>query len=321
MLIGSAVLLAAPTALFAQRRTTPVIGYLSIGSPGERAHMIDWFREGLKHGGFVDGRDVHIEYRWAEGREERLPALALDLVKRNVSVIITQGGAPPALAARAATKTIPIVFLTSADPVKVGLVGSLARPGANMTGVANLGDQLETKRLEILRELLPATRRLYYLWHPHEPEASATRKEVFAAAQSVGIRIEVLSASTLPEMEAAFAHLKPARGSALLVAANGFFTSHREQIVAHAARHALPDSYGRREFVISGGLMSYGPDYSHAYHQVGGYAARILKGAKPADLPVIHEIKFVLAVNARRAKKLGIAMSRDFLGRVDDVIQ
>jgi putative tryptophan/tyrosine transport system substrate-binding protein len=320
-LVGAAACFAAPTLLLAQRDKTPVIGYLSLGSPGERAHMVDWFRNGLTQGGFADGRDVHIEYRWAEGRLERLPGLAAELVKRNVSVIVTQGGAPPALAAKSATSKIPIVFLTSADPVKVGLVGSLRQPGGNVIGVANLGDQLEAKRLEILREMAPGIKRVFYLWHPHEPDADAARTRLVAAAEIVGLRLDLLRATSSAEIDGAFANLKPPRGSALLVAANGLFTSRREQIVAHAARHALLDSYARTDFVASGGLMNYGPDYAQAYQQVGLYAARLLKGAKAADLPVVQERRFVLAVNAKAAKRLGVAMSRDFLARVDQVIE
>ena len=320
-LANLAALAAVPRIAFSQQSAKPVIGLLSTGSPDERAHMVEWFREGLKQGGFADGKDVTIVYRWAEGRAQRLPQLAAELVKQNVAVIVTQGGAVGTLAAKSATSTIPIVFLTSADPVAIGLVGSLSRPGGNVTGVANLGDQLEVKRLEMLRELVPGAKRIFYLSSPIEPDAKKTVDAVLAAAERTGVRIDVLTAGSRAEIDAALARLKPTRGAALLAATSGLFTTNRELLVAHAARLGLPDSYSRREFVQAGGLMSYGPDYPHVYRQVGLYAARILKGAKPADMPVMQETKFNLVLNLNTAKKLGLSVSRDFLARVDEVIQ
>lgn len=314
-----AAILASPRAALSQP-AKPVIGLLSTGSRAERAHMLDWFRGGLKQGGFVEGKDVTIVYQWAEGRAQRLPELAADLVKQKVSVIVTQGGAVAALAAKSATSTIPIVFLTSADPVAVGLVGSLSRPGGNVTGVANLGDQLEVKRLQILRELVPRTNRILYLASMVEPDAKKSIGEVLAAAELTNVMIDVVRVGNGGEIDAAFANFKQTKGAVLLVATSGLFTTRRDQIVALAARLGIPDSYSRREFVAVGGLMSYGPDYANVYRQVGMYAARILKGARPAEMPVIQETKFNLVLNLTTAKRLGLSVSRDFLARVDEVI-
>ncbi len=318
--LGGAVL-AWPLATLAQQPTMPVIGYLSSGSPSERAHMVDWFRKGLKEDGYVEGKNVAIEYRWAEGRDDQLPRLAAELVTRKVAVIVTSGGAPAALAAKSATSTIPIVFLAGADPVKIGLVASLSRPGGNVTGVANISTPLDVKRLEILHELVPAAKRIIYLVNPSDPGAKSSVKDILAAAERTGRRIEILSASNGAEIDAAFAGLKQSRATVLLVATSGLFTTRRNQLVALAARHAIPASYSRREFVAAGGLMSYGPDYSDVYRLTGLYTARILKGAKPADLPVIQETKFNLVVNLKTAKKLGITVSRDFLARIEEVIE
>jgi len=299
----------------------PFIGFLSTGSPNERAHMVESFRKGLKEGGYVDGKDVAIEYRWAEGRADRLPQLAAELVNRKVAVIATSGGAPSVLAAKSATSTIPIVFNTALDPVKLGLVASLSRPGGNITGVANVSGALEVKRLEIVRELVPAATRIAYLVNPTDPGTKTFLNDVQSAAQKTATRVRVVNASNEAEIEAALGTIRQSRAHALLVAGNAMFTTRRDQLVALAARLAIPASYSRREFVAAGGLTSYGPDYMDAYRQQGLYTARILKGAKPADLPVSQSTKFELVLNLKTARKLGLAVPRDFLQRVDEAIE
>jgi putative ABC transport system substrate-binding protein len=299
----------------------PFIGFLSTGSPNERAHMVESFRKGLKEGGYVDGKDVAIEYRWAEGRADRLPQLAAELVNRKVAVIATSGGAQSALAAKSATSTIPIVFNSALDPVKLGLVASLSRPGGNITGVANVSGALEVKRLEMLRELVPTATRITYLVNPTDPGTKTFLNDVQSAAQKTAIRVRVVNASSEAEIDTAFAAIKQSRADALLVAGNALFTTRRDQLVALATRYAIPASYSRREFVVAGGLTSYGPDYMDAYRQQGLYTARILKGAKPADLPVSQSTKFELVLNLKTARKLGLAVPRDFLQRVDEAIE
>jgi putative ABC transport system substrate-binding protein len=313
--------LAWPLAALAQQPAMPFIGFLSTGSPNERAHMVESFRKGLKEGGYVDGKDVAIEYRWAEGRADRLPQLAAELVNRKVAVIATSGGAQSALAAKSATSTIPIVFNSALDPVKLGLVASLSRPGGNITGVANVSGALEVKRLEMLRELVPTATRITYLVNPTDPGTKTFLNDVQSAAQKTAIRVRVVNASSEAEIDTAFAAIKQSRADALLVAGNALFTTRRDQLVALATRYAIPASYSRREFVVAGGLTSYGPDYMDAYRQQGLYTARILKGAKPADLPVSQSTKFELVLNLKTARKLGLAVPRDFLQRVDEAIE
>jgi putative ABC transport system substrate-binding protein len=318
--MGGAVL-AWPLAALAQQPAMPFIGFLSTGSPNERAHMVESFRKGLKEGGYVDGKDVAIEYRWAEGRADRLPQLAAELVNRKVAVIATSGGAQSALAAKSATSTIPIVFNSALDPVKLGLVASLSRPGGNITGVANVSGALEVKRLEMLRELVPTATRITYLVNPTDPGTKTFLNDVQSAAQKTAIRVRVVNASSEAEIDTAFAAIKQSRADALLVAGNALFTTRRDQLVALATRYAIPASYSRREFVVAGGLTSYGPDYMDAYRLQGLYTARILKGAKPADLPVSQSTKFELVLNLKTARKLGLAVPRDFLQRVDEAIE
>ena len=321
--IGGAAL-AWPFAVAAQRPEMPFIGFLSIGSPNERAHLVEGFRKGLKEGGYVDGKDVAIEYRWAEVRPERLPGLAAELVNRKVAVIVASGGVAPTRAAKSATSTIPIVFTGGQDPVRFGLVASLGRPGGNVTGVTNLSGSLNAKRLEMLRDLLPGIVRIAYLVNPMSFNSEVTNswiQEIKAAATATGREIQFLNASNEREIDAAFAAIKQGRARALLVPADSFFLNRREQIVALAARHAIPASYPYREFAEAGGLISYGPDLVDSYREAGVYVARILKGAKPADLPVIQASKLKLVVNLKTAKKLGIPVSRDFLARVDEVIE
>ena len=308
-----------PFAALAQRSTVPVIGFLHSGSPNERKHQVEAFRQGLKEAGFIDGKDVFIEYRWAEGQPQLLPELAKELASRQVSVIVAIGGLRPGLAAKQATSTIPIVFTGGDDPVKMGLVASLSRPGGNVTGVANISTALEAKRFEILHDLMPKASRIAYLVNPSALDAEARMQSIRKAA-AAWIQIDVINATNDDEVAAGFAAAKKRRADALLVAADPFFITRRERIVALAARHAIPTAYAFREFPVAGGLMSYGPNLAEVSRQAGVYTGRILKGEKPANLPVLQTEKFELVLNLKTAKKLGLAVSRDFLARVDEVI-
>lgn len=313
--------LAWPVTALAQRSALPFIGFLNSGSPNERSHLVEAFRQGLKEGGYVDGKDVAIEYRWAEGQYERLPRLAKDLADRKVAVIVATGGSMPALAAKSATSTIPIVFTGGVDPVKLGLVTSLSRPGGNATGVANISASLQTKRLQLLREIVPGAVKIAYLVNPKAAGAETFAKEIEAAAKSIGAKSEVLRASSESEIDVAFSDIRKTHCNALLVASDPFFLTRRDQIAALAARQRIPACYSFREYVVAGGLMSYGANVGEGYRQAGVYTARVLKGAKPADLPVIQLTNFLLVMNLKAAKSLGLPISRDFLARVDEVIQ
>ena len=307
--------------LVARAQRVPVIGFLNSGSPNERAFLVEAFRRGLKEGGFIDGKDVFIEYRWAEGRRDRLPQLARELVERNVAVLVCTGGIAPGLAAKSVTSTIPIVFTGAEDPVKLGLVASYSRPGGNATGVTNIAGSLHDKRLQILKDLVPAAARMAYLSNPTTPDAKLSVEQVGRAGETTGIRIDVISAATEAAITQAFTRIRQLQANAVLVAADPLFLSRREQIVKLAAEHGIPASYPFREFTMIGGLLSYGPDIVDGQRQAGVYAARILKGARPADMPVVQATKIELVVNLKTAKQLGIAISRDFLARVDEVIQ
>lgn len=311
---------AAPRAALAQRQTLPFIGFLNSGGPNERMHLVEAFRQGLKEAGYVDGKDVAIEYRWAEGRYDRLPALAKELAQRQVAVIVTTGGPAPAAAAKAATTTIPIVFTGGVDPVQIGLVKSLSRPGGNATGIYNIAAALAPKRFEILRDLVPSAAKVAYLLNPQSPNPQYV-KEVQAVASASRTQLEILKASDEDEIEAAFVAAKKVGVGALVVHTDAAFVMRRDKIVAAAARHAIPAIYPFREFALAGGLISYGADLRDIYRQAGVYAGRILKGAKPADLPVLQASKFEMLLNLKTAKKLRIAVSRDFLARVDQVIE
>jgi ABC-type uncharacterized transport system substrate-binding protein len=319
-LLGGAAA-AGPVAARAQQPAMPVIGFLSVASSGAYSHLRAAFLEGLQEAGYVDGQNVTIEYRWADGRYDLLPSLATDLVRRPVTVIAATGGSAVARAAMAATATIPIVFSSGADPVKVGLVASLNRPGGNVTGVHLLIGALDPKKLGLLRELAPQATMVGVLLNPNVEDFQFRLADVNEAARTVGLRIQVLNASTETEIDAVFAALSQIKAGALVVGSNAFFNTRRDQIVALAARHAIPAIYDGREYAAAGGLLSYGTSLSQGYRQVGIYAARILKGTKPADLPVFQLTKFEFVINLRTAKALGVKISDNLLSLADEVIE
>jgi len=304
----------------AQQKPTLVIGFLGIGSAGEFAPAVGAFREGLKDTGWIVGQNVAIEYRWADGYLERLPALVGDLVNRKVDLLATSGGAPAALAAKSASSTIPIVFEVGIDPVARGLVASFARPGGNLTGVAILTGELNPKRFDLLSELVPQASVIGLLVNQNNPLRERTMREIEDAARSKGKQLQVVKAGTDSEFETAFASLVQLKVGALLVGNDPYFFTQRGQLVELAARHAIPAIYEWREFVVQGGLASYGTSLTGMYRQFGAYAGRVLKGTKPADLPILRPIKFELVLNVRTAKALGLAIPPSFLSRADEVI-
>jgi ABC-type uncharacterized transport system substrate-binding protein len=309
-----------PVAARAQQVAMPVIGFLESASPD--ADRLRAFRQGLKDTGYVEGENVAIEYRWAEGQFDRLSALAAELVDRRVAVIVASGGTAPAFAAKAATTTIPIVLTVSEDPVRLGLIASLSRPGGNLTGINFLSSELTAKRLELLRELVPAASRVAVLINPaNAATTETTLRDVEAAARAIGMQIRVLNASTSREINAAFATFVRERPDALFVGGDSFFNSRRVQLAILAAHHAMPATYQGRQYAEAGGLMSYGSNLSDAYRQVGVYVGRILKGAKPADLPVVQASKFELVINAETARTLGLEVPPSLLARADAVIE
>jgi putative ABC transport system substrate-binding protein len=320
-LLGSAAT-AWPIAARAQQQPAmPVIGFMSARSPEDSAHLLEAFRRGLKEDGFVEGNNVAIEFRWARGDYSRLPALAADLSSRQLAVIVAAGGEPSALAAKAATATIPIVFGIGGDPVQVGLVASLNRPGGNVTGVTLLTKLMEPKRLGLLRDLAPGIDLIGALFNPNFQAAALQLHEIEEAARAVGQRIVVARASDDRELEAAFASLVREGAGALLVTADPYFDTRREPIVGFAARQRLPAIYQFREYAVAGGLLSYGVSITDAYRQYGAYAATILKGAKPAELPVHQPTKFELVINLKTAKTLGLTISDNLLTLADEVIE
>jgi ABC-type uncharacterized transport system substrate-binding protein len=309
-----------PLAADAQQPAMPVIGFLHSSSP--EPYRLRAFRQGLKDAGFIEGENAAIEYRWADSQIDRLPALAAELVQRRVAVIAASGGMPSILAAKAATTTIPIVFAIAEDPVKLGLVASLARPSGNLTGINFFGTELAAKRLELLRELVPGAIRIAVLVDPtNATNTETTVGGVEAAARAKGLQIQVLNASNSREVDAAFATLASERPDALLVGSTAFLADRRVQLAQLAARHAVPAIYADRQFAEVGGLMSYGASLGDAFRQVGVYAGRILKGAKPADLPVVQSTKFELVINAPTARMLGLTVPPTLLATADEVIE
>jgi len=308
-----------PLVVRAQQPAMPVIGVLNPASPDTFADELRAFHRGLKESGHVEGENVAIIYRWAENQFDRLPALAADLVQRQVAVIATIAGG--ALAAKAATTTIPIVFITGEDPVRRGLVASLARPSGNLTGINFFSAELAAKRLELLRELVPAATRMAVLVNPAGPAAERALRDVEPAARAMGLQIQVHNASSSLEINAVFATLARERPDALFVASDPLFTSRRAQLVNLVSRHAMPATFASRDFAIAGALMTYGSDITDAWRQQGVYTGRILKGAKPADLPVVQSIKFELVINAETARMLGLEVPPTLLARADEVIE
>jgi len=323
-LIGLVVtlsLMLAPLPALAQRQAPKVLGFLSSRSPGESASVVEAFRQGLNDAGYVEGQNVLIEFRWADGQYDRLPAMASDLVSRQVALIIAAGGDRPALAAKAATSTIPIVFTGSDFPVEIGLVASLNRPGGNVTGASLFTSDLEAKKLGLLHEIVPKARLIAMLVNPTNPSADTAIADVQKAASALAQQILLLKASTERDIKTAVETAARQQAGGLLVAHDPYFLSRREQFVVLAARHAIPAIYEFREFVSAGGLMSYGSLITDNYRLAGNYAGRILKGAKPADLPIQRPTKFELVVNLKTAKALGLTIPPSVLGRADEIIQ
>jgi putative tryptophan/tyrosine transport system substrate-binding protein len=319
LLGGASVFL--PLAGRAQQSAMPVVGFLHTGSLELNAKLLEGFRKGLAQGGFVEGRNVDIEFRWAEGREERLPELAADLVRQHVSIIATPASTPAALAAKAATTDIPIVFASGGDPVELGLVASLNRPGGNVTGVVFFNSVLAAKRLELLHQIVPRAMTVAMLVNRNFPFAETERKDVQAAAQALGQQLIVTDVDTVRGIETAFESFLKRGAGALFVGSGAFFNSNREYVVALAARFSLPASYSWREAAVAGGLMSYGASQTDAYRQVGIYAGRILKGEKPGDLPVMQSTTFEFVLNLKTAKALGLTVSDKVLALANEVIE
>jgi ABC-type uncharacterized transport system substrate-binding protein len=320
-LLGSAATTWSLPGFAQQAGAIPVIGFVSSLSRQNWAGPLSAFLNGLSEAGFVDGRNVSIEYRWAEGQFDRLPDLVADLVNRQVSVIAATG-TPAALAAKAATTTIPIVFETASDPIQIGLVTSLNRPGANVTGVTQLTVGLVPKEMELLHELFPKARVMALLVNPTAPAVAETEtREVQSAASTLGLELKVLSASTEPEFDVVFADVTRLRADALVIGTDGLFTSRSEQLATLAVRHAVPAVYKGRAFAAAGGLMSYGSDLADTYRLAGAYTGRVLKGDKPADLPVQQATKIELYINLKTANALGLTVPLTLLGRADEIFE
>jgi ABC-type uncharacterized transport system substrate-binding protein len=316
---GAAV--AWPLTARAQQPAMPVIGFLSSRSPGESAGVVAAFRQGLRETGFIEGQNLAIAFRWAEGQYDKLPALASELVNLPVALLFAAGGPPSAFAAKAATSTIPVVFSAAADPVEIGLVPSLNKPSGNVTGMGIFNASLGTKRLELIKELMPDVRVVGYLLNPADRMSEIETKSVIAAFPALGVEVRILNAKSESELDTAFAGLEGLRIAGLVVSGEPFFDSQRERIVALAAKYSVATIYAWREYVLAGGLMSYGTDLPESYRQAAIYAGRILKGEKPANLPVVQPTKFHMAVNVKIAKSLGIAVPPRLLGLADEVIE
>ena len=311
-----------PLAARAQQPAMPVIGFLDARSSDAMASRLGAFRQGLKDAGYVEGENVAIEYRWADNRIDRLPELAAELVRRQVAVIVTTGGPPSAFAAKAATATIPVVFLVGEDPARLGLVASLARPGGNVTGINLFANELEAKRLELLREVVPRAARVALLVNPADvTNSETTLRDVGAAARAIGLDIQILEAKSSREIDAAFETIGHERPDALFVGSFAFFNVRRVQLAQLAAFHQLPAIYVFRKSAEAGGLMSYGPSIVDAYRQWAVYAGRVLKGAKPSDLPVVQSTRFELVINHQTARMLGITVPPTLLASADEVIE
>jgi putative tryptophan/tyrosine transport system substrate-binding protein len=305
----------------AQSPPMPVIGYLSARSPEDTANLLAAFRSGLAQSGFVEGQNTAIEYRWARGQYDQLPAMAAELVGRPVSLLATTGGEPAVFAASAATSIIPIVFTIGGDPVKEGLVASFSRPGGNATGITLLTNLLESKRFGLLRELVPPSSTIAVLYNPKFSQSAQMLSDVRIAADAIDMKIEVLPASADGELDTAFEAISRGHFAALATIADPFFDTRSEKITALAARCAVPAMYHAREYVVAGGLMSYGIDFSEAYRQTGIYAGLVLKGAKPADLPIMQATKFLMVINMKTARALGVRISDNLLSLADEVIE
>ena len=318
-LLGGAA--AWPLAAQAQQRGLPVIGFLGAPSAAPYARYVAAVHQGLKEVGYVEHQNVAMEYRWADSQYDRLPALAADLVSRRVAVIVPIGGSPAVLAAKAATWTIPIVFNLGADPIELGLVTNLSRPGGNITGIAMMALEIETKQLQLLHELAPTSTSIAILLNPSSGQAQPQEREAQEAARVLGLQVLVLKASTEREIEQAFAALVRERAGALLVGADTFFVSQATLFVVLTARHSIPTIYPFRPYVDAGGLMSYGASLLDSYRQTGVYAGRVLKGEKPADLPIVQPTNFELVINLKTARAVGIAIPPTLLARADEVIE
>jgi putative tryptophan/tyrosine transport system substrate-binding protein len=310
-----------PQAADAQKSAMPVIGYLGLASSASNAPFTASFIRGLNEAGFAEGKNVVIEYRWAEGQYDRLPALAADLVGRKVTVIFSSGGTPPLRAVMAATSSIPTIFSLGNDPVKQGIVSSINRPGGNITGVTFTSNPLGAKRPELVRELVPKARIIALLANPNGAGSVDEQRQLESVSGTIGQQILVLNAKNVTDIDAAFASLMQQQAGALLISPDAFFTEHREQLVALAAHYRVPTVYFEREFVVAGGLMSYGVPLRESYRQAGIYAGRILGGAKPADLPIVQATKFELVLNLKTAKALGLQVPDKLLALADDVIE
>src|SRR5438132_6689571 len=319
LLLGGAM--TAPLAARAQQKAMPVIGYLGNVAPSPNARFLAAFRQGLSETGYVEGQNIAVEYRWAEGRYDRWSALASDLIGRKVDVILSAGGIPSALAAKRATSTIPIVFSSVGDPIEDGLVDNLARPGGNLTGFTNPGRETGRKRLELLAELAPQARVIALLVNPTNSNAERVIPEVQAVARAKSVQLAILKAATEREIDAAFASLAQLQAGAIMIIGDPFLNSRREHLVMLAGRHAVPAIYAYREFADSGGLISYGAEQTDVLRQAGIYVGKILNGAKPADLPVQQPTKFELVINLKTAKALGLTVPQSLLARADEVIE